>query len=124
MTTFQVSALTVFALLLGITLTNLVRRRGRLQVSSLWSLVWIGGAVVTLRPDFTRVVANLFGIGRGADLVLYVGLILTAIGFFVVYVRIRRLRQNVTQLTRELAIARARVPQASVPPQSVPPPGN
>ena len=111
MTTFQISALAVLALLLVTSLANLVRRRGRPGVSILWSLLWVAGAIALIRPSLTRVVANFLGIGRGADLVFYVGLITMAIGFFVVYVRIRRLRHDVTVLTRELAISRARVPQ-------------
>ncbi|MEK7731822.1 MAG: DUF2304 family protein, partial [Planctomycetota bacterium] len=42
--------------------------------------------------------------GRGADLVLYCAVIVMLIGFFMVYARLRRLRRDLTLLSRHLAI--------------------
>jgi hypothetical protein len=111
MTVFQLIAASAMGGLFVLSLRNALRGRGRSGVSVLWALLWLLAGVAVVRPQLTRVLANALGIGRGADLVLYASVLTMMAGFFVVYVRIRRLRREVTLLTRELAIARARVPE-------------
>lgn len=111
MTAFQVTALSVLGVLFVVSFGNVVRRKGRPSISLLWTLLWVASAVAVAKPSVTHVVANALGIGRGADLVLYAAVFMTMIGFFIVYTRIRRLRREVTVLTRALAIARARLPE-------------
>jgi small membrane protein len=56
-------------------------------------------------------VANLVGIGRGADLLLYL-VVLIFVGFVATtYRRFRQLDSDVTRLARELALARALNPR-------------
>lgn len=58
-------------------------------------------------PQVWTWAANLVGIGRGADLLLYL-LVLTFLGFVATtYRRFRRLETDVTELARELALLRA-----------------
>lgn len=74
----------------------------------LWAGVWLAGATAIAWPDFPGRLANLFGIGRGADLVSYI----TVLGLLVItramYARYRRLEILLTQIARESAIAQAR----------------
>ena len=48
--------------------------------------------------------AQPLGIARGADLVFYCAILAMFIGFFMVYVRLRRLETTLTKLTRHLAL--------------------
>ena len=58
-------------------------------------------------PQAWTWVANLFGIGRGADLLLYL-LVLIFIGFVAnTYRRFRQLERSLTSLARELALLKA-----------------
>lgn len=68
-----------------------------------WGFLWMAGAVTIAMPQITSQVANLLGIGRGADLVLYA----TALfGLFIVrhfYFHQRRLEVMITELVRREA---------------------
>ncbi len=69
-----------------------------------WAVFWVLGVVVVLLPNSTAYVAKIVGIGRGADLVVYVAL--TAI-FFIIFrlmVRIEMLSRDITKLTRKIAL--------------------
>lgn len=73
------------------------------------------GAVAVVMPETTSEVAQFFGVGRGADLVMYVSII--AILFVLVhyYSKFVELQRNVTQLTRELAILRTDLEHVAPP---------
>jgi hypothetical protein len=67
--------------------------------------------VSVLNPALTTRVANLVGVGRGADLLLYV---LTAVFLYVVvgfYLKFRDVERQVTVLARRLALDEARLRQ-------------
>jgi len=72
----------------------------------------VGVAIVSvLNPELTTEVANLVGVGRGADLLLYV---LTAVFLYVVvgfYLKFRDVERQVTVLARRLALDEARLRQ-------------
>lgn len=67
-------------------------------------LLWIAAGVAVVYPKITVIVARLLGIGRGADLVSYCAIVCMMVGFSMIYVRLRRLRRELTLLVRELAI--------------------
>lgn len=63
--------------------------------------------VAVLFPRLLTQVAQFVGVGRGADLLLY-GLTLTFLGYVAAsYRRMRRVQQQLTVLTRELALREA-----------------
>jgi hypothetical protein len=72
-------------------------------------------AVVTiLRPELTTRIANLVGVGRGADLLLYV---LTAVFLYVVvgfHLKFRDVERQITVLARRIAIDEAQTRRAPV----------
>jgi hypothetical protein len=64
-----------------------------------------------LVPTAVTSVANLVGVGRGADLLLY-GLVIAFLGFVVSsYRRARHLEETVTELARRLALDEALTPE-------------
>lgn len=69
----------------------------------------IVGVVSILVPDLTTHVANAIGVGRGADLVLYM-LLIVVLGFIATtYRRFRAMERQLTLLTRRLALDEAQV---------------
>jgi hypothetical protein len=54
-----------------------------------------------LWPDLTNLIANKLGVGRGADLLYYVCILLFSFALLKLYSRIRRLEQQFTKLIRE-----------------------
>jgi hypothetical protein len=83
---------------------NLLRRIGSLVVVIL-------GIIAVLWPDLTVYVANAVGVGRGTDLVLYIFVMVFLYNAVATSQRIHRLEHQITLLTRELAIDRARPPE-------------
>ena len=69
-----------------------------------WTVFWIGAAVVVLLPNSTAYFAKLAGIGRGADLIVYMSL---AGIFFIIFrlmIKIELLNKDITKLTRKIAL--------------------
>jgi len=55
----------------------------------------------------------------GADLVLYLAVVSMAIGFFLVFVRLRRIEENLTKLVRTVAMNTPAEPPAAPPVERV-----
>lgn len=70
----------------------------------LWTVVWALGGILALRPGVATFFAHLFGVGRGADLAIYLSLALAYYLMFRMYVRIEMLEQRITELVRKLAL--------------------
>lgn len=107
LTSFQTIALIGAAVLLTITLAAAARHSIDWRTAFAWSALWVAAAVAILRPSLTIAVAQFLGIGRGADLVFYCGILAMLAGFFFVYVRIKRLEREITRLVRAIAIREA-----------------
>lgn len=63
-----------------------------------------GGVFFVLFPDFTNRLAHKVGVGRGADLVFYLGFLFLFFIILKLYARIRRLEQHLTKTIREETI--------------------
>lgn len=71
----------------------------------------VGAASSVFFPQVWTWVANLVGVGRGADLLLYF-LVLTFLGFVAsTHQRFRRLQSDVTELARQMALHQAQHPE-------------
>ena len=105
MTSFQIILLT-FAAISVITAIALLSKQvvGRATGVAVL-LLSVLGAVLTLFPNSTTAMARALGIGRGADLLLYLLVIGTSSGFLVMYVKLRAVRRELTLLVRKIAVA-------------------
>jgi hypothetical protein len=72
----------------------------------LYAVVGAGLFFVWLPDDSTRL-ANLLGIGRGADLIYYTWIILSLAVFINVHLKLKQTLTLVTQLARHIAIVEA-----------------
>jgi hypothetical protein len=81
-----------------------------LALKRIFALLFVVAAVLAIIfPNALTAVANFFGIGRGADLLLYV-FILAALTFAVATVRAKaRSDARVTELARAVALMEARL---------------
>ena len=104
MTFFQIILLT-FAVISAITAIVLLSKQvvGRV-VGAAVLLLSVLGAVCTLFPNSATAMAHVLGIGRGADLLLYLLVIGTSVGFLVMYVKLRVFRRELTLLVRKIAV--------------------
>ncbi|HSD12258.1 MAG TPA: DUF2304 family protein [Patescibacteria group bacterium] len=71
----------------------------------LWSALWIAAAVVVLRPEVASFFANLVGVGRGVDAVLYVSIIALFYLVFRIFLRLDKLDRDITLLVRKVGLA-------------------
>lgn len=104
LTTAQAFLFTLAVLALMIVIRRYRQKRiGTLSVL-LWLPLWLAVAVVILFPGISVAVANFLGIGRGADLILYLGLIFVFYFLFRIGVRLERIDREITQIVRNLAL--------------------
>ncbi|MFH2109305.1 MAG: DUF2304 family protein [Patescibacteria group bacterium] len=68
-----------------------------------WVLVWGVGSVVVFYPGLSSTLANLFGIGRGSDLILYLSVILLFYLIYRIYVKLAGLSRKLDLLIRKLS---------------------
>jgi hypothetical protein len=116
MTTFQWITIPLLLALFAGSAAATVRRRLSLRAGFLWSLLWLAAASAIAWPQLTVRVATLLGIGRGADLVLYLAVVGMFIGFFLVFLRLRRIENNLTKIVRQIAVSAPLEPPPRTPP--------
>lgn len=107
--------LVLIALLVLLGYVALARQGGRLLGRIVIVLFAAIGAFMILLPDLTTDIAQGLGVGRGADLMLYLGVLGFAFITFVLYTRIRELEAEVTTLARSIAMERASSPNLEAP---------
>jgi hypothetical protein len=108
MTLFQYVSLTLLGLIVLAELGRWLSRGGRGRASLLRCVVWVSAALAIAFPVLVQDVAGMLGIGRGADVVLYLFVLVFLLTAFNLYSRLLRQQQQITKLVRHLAIAEAR----------------
>ena len=115
MNLFQSFALGLLGTLALITLSAGVRGTVRKRVVVLWLALWALGATTVLWPSSTALAAHALGIGRGADLLLYLSVLVMIAAFFYTYTRFKRVERQLTLLVRRLAVQTAKEPEPQGP---------
>jgi len=69
-----------------------------------WLILWMAAIVVILLPSTSFFFANLLGIQRGADFVVYISIILLFYMVFRLYVKIDSVEREITMLVRQIAV--------------------
>lgn len=88
-----------------------VRKFGFLGLKLALMLFAMAGVYFVWNPDRMTDLANLFGVGRGADLVAYATTTLVFLTVVAGVIRERRANDTLTVLVRKLAIRDARAPK-------------
>lgn len=70
----------------------------------IWILLWLAVLVVFWIPDSTSYLASWLGIGRGADLVVYISIVLIFYMIFRIFVRLNKIESDITRVVRNDAI--------------------
>jgi small membrane protein len=93
--------------------------RFKLGYRLLGALLFATAVSFVLFPDATSTVAHLLGVGRGTDLLVYLGLLAGVYSFLLLYSRTRRLERRMTEQVRAMAIRDAiRLDRGGVQPGS------
>ena len=114
MTPFQF----IIAPLLIVLLIVLERRlRKQWLVRLLVVLLMLGGLGFVLVPQASTWLAHLLGIGRGVDLLLYLGLLGLSVTCLLLYLKLSDMQRQLTELARQQALLQARKPEKIKPPE-------
>jgi hypothetical protein len=107
MTLFQTLSLLFLGTLLASEIVGVLRGRGPRRFRLLRGCVWLAAGIAIAVPSLVQDVAAVLGIGRGADIVLYVLVFAFLAATFYLYGKLMRQQQQITQLVRTLALREA-----------------
>ena len=85
---------------------EVVSRYWLLAFSSLWAIVVFAALV----PKATDVVAQAVGVERGADMLVYIAVLVLLYAVYRLFVRTQRMHEEITELVRQIALASPKVP--------------
>lgn len=93
-------------LLFAISRVYLRAREGTLKLGEIlfWGSLFAIAIFGVIDPNFTNYVANILGIGRGADVVVYISIVLLFYLIFRTNVMLENIRHEITKLVREIAL--------------------
>lgn len=74
------------------------------RAATFWTIIWLGAIIGIMLPKTTTELAQVFGVGRGVDVIVYVSLTLLFYLVFRIYVMIEDLRHEITFLIRQIAL--------------------
>jgi hypothetical protein len=86
------------------------RLRTRLWDRVIFFVLALAGLIMVARPDWANDIAQFFGVGRGADLLVYLGFSGLVFLWLGMYSRQREMEVRLTELARRLAILQAESP--------------
>jgi hypothetical protein len=71
------------------------------------------GIIFTWMPTLSNKIANYFGVGRGADLIFYIWILVSMLALVALYFSFNRQNKQITELTRSIALLEAEVTKKS-----------
>lgn len=71
------------------------------------------GVILTFCPELSQWAADFLGVGRGTDLILYLLVLYVYVGSILILGKFRQLERSLTDLTRQIALAKPESPGAS-----------
>ena len=69
-----------------------------------WLIVWVSAITAIISPRTVGFFSNYLGIGRPADLITYVAILVMFYLIFRIYVALDGIEQTITKVVREVAI--------------------
>lgn len=114
MSLFQILTLPLAGFLFARSIFRLFRGDQPRTVLVFSAAIWLAAGVAIYRPELTIRVAAVLGIGRGADLILYVLVISYLLSLWYVYNRFRKLESQLTEIVRYLAVRDATINEEPV----------
>lgn len=101
---YQILVVIIAILAILLVFDGFNKKKTSLQTFVLWVVLWIILAIFAIIPESSSVIANLFGIGRGLDLIIIFGIIGSYYLIFRVYLKLEKIDQNITELVRKIAM--------------------
>ena len=68
-----------------------------------WLCFWLAAIVVILLPETVSFLARILRVGRGADLVIYLALIILFYLFFRTSIHLEKIERDITKIVRKIS---------------------
>ena len=104
----QIILILAASILVTYALTNRDTHSGRAGKKIALMLLAVGMIIAVLFPGITNNIANLFGVGRGADLLLYLTVVVFIFYVLNNYLSQQKQRDEIYRLARKLAVLDAK----------------
>jgi len=104
MSPIQIILLVVLCLLIIKTLQNYRAKIISIREFFLWTSFWLLVVLVVIFPQATDALAQFLGIWRGADLIVYIALIVLFTFLFFILIRLEKIERNITKIVRKMAL--------------------
>lgn len=75
---------------------------------AIWAGLWLSVAVIDVWPDIINRAANILGVGRGVDLMIYISLFVLFYSLFRLSARFSQLDKKISVLIQKIAIVEAK----------------
>ena len=81
-------------------------RRNTMTIESalFWIFIWLAVILAVVFPSTLSHLANLTGVGRGVDVIIYLSIIALFYMVYRSYVKMENMEREITKLVREIAI--------------------
>ncbi|MCB1688806.1 MAG: DUF2304 domain-containing protein [Halioglobus sp.] len=103
--------------LLGILFFTLTQSGGGYVLRLAMIVSVLSGIVLTWMPALSSVIANYLGVGRGADLIFYIWILVSMLALVSLYFSINQSKKQITELARALALHIAETDTRQVSPK-------
>lgn len=68
-----------------------------------WFIFWLAGLLIINWPDSTSFLAKVLGVGRGADVIIYLSIILIFNFIFYYTLQLRKIEREITEIIRKIS---------------------
>ncbi len=104
MATIQIILLISILFIIGRVILQYHKKKIDARLFIGWLVLWVSGAFIVIVPDSVNSIADIVGVSRGADVVIYISLILIFFLFFKIYQRIISLEKDIVKIVRALSL--------------------
>jgi len=104
METIQIILLAFATFALTRVLKNIKKRTIERLEGIFWTLFWVLVMIAAIIPEITANIAKLFGVGRGVDLAVYLGIITLSYLLFRLYIQVTRIEKDITKIIRTISL--------------------
>ena len=69
-----------------------------------WVIFWLAVAAIIALPQSTVFLARVLGVGRGADVIVYISIVVIFYIIFKIQVKFEKIERDITKIVRDKAI--------------------
>ncbi|HMB25833.1 MAG TPA: DUF2304 family protein [Patescibacteria group bacterium] len=104
MSVFQVLILLFIAFVIFRAAVKLKQKQISVWLFGFWTLLWLIVALIDIFPMSVSYVANMIGVGRGVDLIIYLAVIILFYAGFRLNLKLNKIEEKMTELVGKIAV--------------------